>query len=170
MKENTIYEENRKREELKRTEFALNELIQKNDLEVLYRNEGFLVTKNRSAKFVYIKNGKIQKSNDVKDDIDAYNYFIARQEKQKKESAELKQRNLSYRWVVQAQAVCWSDRRCWIKSVNFLGNDSFDGSARFSISYENWKGSGGSSGSMIIECGFNRSNSIRSTSLNAVCQ
>lgn len=174
LKEKIIAEENRKRDEFKRAESALNELIQKNELEVLYRNESFLITKNRSMKLIYIKNGKIQKPNDVKDDIDAYNNFITRQEKQKKESAELKQRNLSYRWIVQAQIVCGKDSRCWIKGVTFDGNEGSDAAARFSISYESWIGSGGSSGVTIIECGFSRTNYIKIYSgrntITAVCQ
>ena len=169
LKEKNIAEENRKRDELKRAESALNELIQKNELEVLYRNESFIITKNRSMEFIFIKNGKIQNPNDVKDDIDAYNNFITRQEKQKKESAELKQRNLSYRWVVQAQAVCHAGYSCQITQISEKARRE-DGSAVFFISYRQSRGSAGSSGGAEIVCGFNQSNTLRSTAVNAVCQ
>ncbi len=88
------------------------------------------------------------------------------------ELAKIKQQNLAHRWVVQAQAVCSGGHRCRIKSVQHTSTNEYDGSANFSISYESWnsRGSSGSSGVASIECGFNKSNTLSSTSVNAVCQ
>jgi len=86
------------------------------------------------------------------------------------ELAKIKQQNLAHRWVVQAQAVCPSGWQCSIKEVKFTGNNESDGSSNFQIAYESRRGSGGSSGVEFIECGFNKSNSLNSTSVNAVCQ
>ena len=86
------------------------------------------------------------------------------------ELAKIKQQNLAHRWFVRAEAVCPSGYQCRINSVKHIGNNENTGSATFQIDHQRWRGSAGSSGSAFIECGFNHSNSYRSTSVNAVCQ
>jgi hypothetical protein len=86
------------------------------------------------------------------------------------ELAKIKQQNLAHRWFVRAEAVCSGGARCSVKSVQHIGNNENDGSAEFQISVERWVRSGGSSSTVFIRCGFNHSNTLRSTSVNAVCQ
>jgi len=80
----------------------------------------------------------------------------------------IKEKNLTYPWRVSAQAVCSTRERCWIQEIRFIARMQ-DGAANFSIAYRRWNGSAGSSGLMNIQCGFNRSNTLRSTSVNANC-
>lgn len=89
----------------------------------------------------------------------------------KRGAESLRKRNLAYRWVVQAQAVCSDQRRCWIKSIEPKGRES-DGSARFLIQYEGRWGrdlTGVSSGHAFVSCGFGRQAAYKTTSLIAVC-
>ena len=80
----------------------------------------------------------------------------------------IKERNLTYPWRVSAHPVCSTRQRCWIKEIRFIARMQ-DGAANFSIAFERWNGNAGGSGLMNIQCGFNRSNTLRSTSVNANC-
>ena len=88
---------------------------------------------------------------------------------QKKEFELVKKKNLANRWVVKAQAVCSRSSSCQITSIREEPRNE-DGSARFMISHQTRKGTSGHVGSSYIECGFNKSNSLSSTTVNAVCQ
>jgi hypothetical protein len=166
----TIDAENKRNEDLQKAQFIINEILRKNNLEMVYKKEGFVITKNRQGQFVYIKGGAIRKNSEVKEDIDSYNSFVILEREQKEKFEIIKKKNLAYRWVVQAQAVCtMSGSRCQITGIR-EGQRLEDGSATFSISHRSWRGSGGSSGTTDIVCGFNQSNTLRSTSVNAVCQ
>ena len=82
---------------------------------------------------------------------------------------EIRKRNFSHQWAVKAQAVCSNHYACRIKEIQYRGRTA-SGAAIFSIAWELKGKSAGSSGVMSIECGFDRSNSLRSTSVNAICQ
>ena len=170
LKDKTIAAENKRNEDLQKAQSIINELLRKNNLEIVYKKESFVITKNRQGQFVYIKDGAIRKNSEVKEDIDSYNSFVILEREQKAQFEIIKKKNLAYRWVVQAQAVCtMSGSRCQITGIR-EGQRLEDGSATFSISHQMWRGSGGSSGTTTINCGFNQSNTLRSTSVNAVCQ
>ena len=150
-------------------EEKLNKLISDNKLKVVYRNGTFLVTKNSAGQYVYIKDVSLRKPSDVRDEINSFNLYQKMQIESERQSKDIKNKNLAHRWVVQAQAVCSGGSSCQITGIS-EGQRLEDGSATFSISYQTWRGSGGSSGVATINCGFNQSNTLRSTSVNAVCQ
>jgi hypothetical protein len=169
LKDKTIAAENKKNEDLLKAQSIINELLRKNNLEMVYKKESFVITKNRQGQFVYIKDGAIRKNSEVKEDIDSYNSFVILEREQKAQFEIIKKKNLAYRWVVQAQAVCSGGSSCQITRIS-EGQRLEDGSATFSISHQTRRGSGGSSGVATINCGFNQSNTLRSTSVNAACQ
>ena len=171
-------------------ENKLKKILLDNNLTVIYQNGKFVVAKSNKNQIFFIKEGLIKKNNEVKEEVVIYNEYLIKQQDAERinlanqqeqarinlvyqqEQARIKEQNRSYRWIVQAQAVCSGGYRCSIKSITHNGWNEYDGSAMFSISYESWtlRGSSGSSGVASIECGFNKSNTLRSTSVNAVCQ
>ena len=169
LKDKNTAAENKRNEDIQKAQSVINEILRKNNLEMVYKNESFVITKNREGQFVYIKDGAIRKTGEVKEDIDSYNSFVIREREQKAQFEIIKKKNLAYRWVVTAQAVCSGGSSCQITRIS-EGQRLADGSATFSISYQTRRGSGGSSGVATINCGFNQSNTLRSTSVNAVCQ
>jgi hypothetical protein len=150
-------------------EEKIKKILREKNLELVYRKDAFVVSKNSQGQYVYIKDGVIKKPIEVKEEINAFEQYLAYQRQLEREMKEIKAKNLAYRWVVQAQAVCPRGYSCWIKSIKENGRND-DGSVRFSISHESRRGSGGGSGVSTIDCGFNKSNTLRSTAVNAVCQ
>jgi hypothetical protein len=146
----------------------VNKLISENNLIVLYRDGTFLVSKNPGGQYFYIKDGVFKKQNEVKNEIEAFNLYQKRQIEFERQRSEIRERNLAYRWVVQAQAVCRVGT-CRITGIREQERLE-DGSVNFTISYQTWRGSAGSSGTASITCGFGKSNSLSSTSVRAVCQ
>jgi len=147
----------------------LKKMLQDKNLEMIYSQGTFVIGKNPKQQLVYIRDGVVKNKSEVKDELNLYEQNLALQQRMEREIRDLRAKNLAYRWVVQAQAVCPSGYRCWIKDIREIGRDD-DGSLRFSISHERWRGTGGSAGSTSIVCGFNNSNEIRTTSVHAVCQ
>jgi len=136
---------------------------------MVYRRGTYVVGKNARGDYIFIKDGAIKNRSEVNDEIATFQKHIEDELKAEMELREIKAKNLAYRWVVQAQAVCSSGMRCWITRIREESRNS-DGSVIFSISYERRRGTGGGSGSTYITCGFNKQNVLRSTAVSAVCQ
>jgi hypothetical protein len=144
---------------------TLNKILAQKKLTLIYKSGDFAIAKSEDGrKNFYFLQGVLKKESEVQDQIRQYQAFLA----QKNEQAKIKDKNLAYPWRVVAEAVCPQGYRCWIKAIRDSGRLD-DGSVRFNIEYESWRGHGGSSGVATIECGFNRSNYLKSTSVNAKC-
>ncbi len=169
--EKELIERNKKEQEQKERQLQdrVNKLIAEYNLVVVYRDGTFLVSKNNADQFFYIKDGAIRKPDELKEEIAAFNLHQKRRIEFERQASEIRNKNLAYRWVVQAQAVCSSGSTCRITGIREEQRLA-DGSASFVISHQTWRGSGGSSGNSTIICGFGKQNTLRSTSVNAVCQ
>lgn len=169
--ERDLIEKNNKEREQKEKQLLdkVNKLISENNLVIIYKEGTFLVLKNNAGQFVYIKDGVIRKPIELKEEVSTFNIHQKNQMEHALKLREVRNKNLAYRWVVQAQAVCSGGRTCRITGIREMGRLD-DGSARFDISHQTWRGTAGSSGITTIICGFGKQNSVRSTFVNAVCQ
>lgn len=171
-------------------------IARKDGHELIYQSQDFAIMKSKAGKVLYLKNGKYVDKSQAMEEISKYEEYLtnlrlqeearrleierARQQAAiaeerarayQKEREELRRKNLSYRWVVQAQG---ANNYCRVEQIRDEGRNE-DGGAMFSIAYHCTSrlrpGYAGSSGSTRMVCCFGGgcSNQIRSTNIVAVC-
>ncbi len=174
-------EDRRLAEEQARNEEIKNRLInflKVERLELIYSKGQFAIGRSPSGQTVYIKDSQIVSEAEVVNELADYRAHVEVERRQRLafeaeqlRLADLKAKNLAYRWIVQARITfCSPNNRCWIRGIRETARNE-DGSVKFTISFENQNvRGGGTSGSTEINCGFGRSNLLRMTHLEAFCQ